>query len=434
MFFKRVNVVMFLLGLVLAQSTLATPAKQYIELYMGQVKTIQVGMVKRIAVGMDTVLGASVMDNGELLLIPKTPGSTELHVWKAGERKLTVTVDVLPAQASKTLKELRSIFRTFEHVSFRHESGIILAEGKIRPEDATLFQGTLEKFSGVISMVRAEQIEIKDMVKMQVKVLEINKNDGLQFGINWDNAISGPSLALVTNFKPNDYYVYGSDGNKLLELFDGTLPISSSKAYGYGGIATGINSMINLLKEQGTARILAEPSLSTRSGEKASFQSGGSYPLAVLNEFGQPVVEMQDYGIQLDIEPVIDDQGNIISNVRAEMSSIDFSTVVQGVPGLLTRNTESVVNMRAGETLVISGLIKVEDSRSYEKLPLLGDIPILGELFTSRNFQEGRSELIILVTPTVAKVDVSLPDDIQQNLTDMENTEVDVPTSDWLLD
>lgn len=434
MFFKRVNVVMFLLGLVLAQSTLATPAKQYIELYMGQVKTIQVGMVKRIAVGMDTVLGASVMDNGELLLIPKTPGSTELHVWKAGERKLTVTVDVLPAQASKTLKELRSIFRTFEHVSFRHESGIILAEGKIRPEDATLFQGTLEKFSGVISMVRAEQIEIKDMVKMQVKVLEINKNDGLQFGINWDNAISGPSLALVTNFKPNDYYVYGSDGNKLLELFDGTLPISSSKAYGYGGIATGINSMINLLKEQGTARILAEPSLSTRSGEKASFQSGGSYPLAVLNEFGQPVVEMQDYGIQLDIEPVIDDQGNIISNVRAEMSSIDFSTVVQGVPGLLTRNTESVVNMRAGETLVISGLIKVEDSRSYEKLPLLGDIPILGELFTSRNFQEGRSELIILVTPTVAKVDVSLPDDIQQNLTDMESTEVNVPTSDWLLD
>ncbi|MEI8612576.1 pilus assembly protein N-terminal domain-containing protein [Shewanella sp. PP-He15 brown] len=146
MFFKRVNVVVFLLGLVLAQSTLAAPAKQYIELYMGQVKTIQVGKIKRIAVGMDTVLGASVMDNGELLLIPKTPGSTELHVWKAGERKLTVTVDVLPAQASKILKELRSIFRTFEHVSFRHESGIILAEGKIRPEDATLFQGTLEKF------------------------------------------------------------------------------------------------------------------------------------------------------------------------------------------------------------------------------------------------------------------------------------------------
>ncbi len=434
MFFKRVNVTVLLFGLGFAQSILAAPAKQYIELYMGQVKTIQVGEVKRIAVGMDTVLGASVMDNDELLLIPKAPGSTELHIWKAGERKLTLTVDVLPAQASKTLKELRSVFRTFEHVSFRHESGFILAEGKIRPEDATLFQGTLEKFPEVISMVRAEQVEIKDMVKMQVKVLEINKNDGLQFGINWDNAISGPSLALVTNFKPNDYYVFGSDDNELLGLFDGTIPISSSKSYSYGGIATGINSIINLLKEQGTARILAEPSLSTRSGEKASFQSGGSYPLAVLNEFGQPVVEMQDYGIQLDIQPIIDEQGNIVSTVRAEMSSIDFSTVVQGVPGLLTRNTESVVNMRAGETLVISGLIKVEDSRSYEKLPLLGDIPILGELFTSRNFQQGRSELIILVTPTVAKVDVPLSDDIQQNLTDMEGTEVDVPTSDWLLD
>lgn len=434
MFFKRVNLMMFLCGLILAHSASAAPAKQYIELYMGQVKSIQVGEVKRIAVGMDAVLGTSVMDNGELLLIPKTPGSTELHVWKAGERKLTVTVDVLPQQASKTLSELRSIFRSFEHVTFRHESGFILAEGKIRPEDAELFQGALGKFPGVLSMVRAEQIEIKDMVKMQVKVLEINKNDGLQFGINWDNAISGPSLALVTNFKPNDYYVYGSEGNKLLELFDGKIPISSSKAHGYGGIATGINSIINLLKEQGTARILAEPSLSTRSGEKASFQSGGSYPLAVLNEFGQPVVEMQDYGIQLDIEPVIDEQGNIISRVRAEMSSIDFATVVQGVPGLLTRNTESVVNMKVGETLVISGLIRVEDSRSYEKLPLLGDIPILGELFTSRNFKEGRSELIILVTPTVAKVDTPLPDEIQRNLVEMESAEIDVPASDWLLD
>ena len=429
---KTIKYGLFVLLLIPNITDAATPRK--IDLYLGEVKSIHVGKVKRIAVGIDSLLGANVLDNGELLLIPKLPGDTQLHIWKTGERKVTFNITVLPAETGKRLKKLRSIFRSFDQVSFRHESGIVLAEGKVRPEDAELFQQSLQKFPNVMSFVRAEQIELKDMVKMEVKVLEINKNDGMQFGINWDNAISGPSLALVNNFKPNDYYVFGSDDNSLLGLFEDTLPIGSSAAYGYGGIATGINSIINLLKEEGTAKVLAEPSLSTRSGQAASFQSGGAYPLAVLNEFGQPVVQMQDYGIQLDIEPVIDEHGNIISTVRAEMSSIDFSTVIQGVPGILTRNTDSVVNMKAGQTLVISGLIRVEDSKSFEKIPFLGDIPILGELFTSRNFREGRSELIILVTPTIQEAVTELPDTLQKQLTELENIGVEHSMDEQLID
>lgn len=178
--------------------------------------------------------------------------------------------------------------------------------------------------------------------------------------------------------------------------------------------------MINLLQEDGNARMLAEPSLSTRSGEMASFQSGGEFPIAVLNQFGQPVIEMQDYGIQLEIEPVTDDDGNIISRVRAEMSSIDFSTVVNGIPGILTRNTESVVNLRSGETMVISGLMKTEDSKAISKLPLLGDIPVLGQLFTSRNFIEGRTELIILVTPRITGALTELPEAVNTQLQELQ--------------
>jgi pilus assembly protein CpaC len=123
----------------------------------------------------------------------------------------------------------------------------------------------------------------------------------------------------------------------------------------------------------------------------ASFHSGGSYPLAILNEFGQPVVEMQDYGIRLDIEPMSDENNNIVSLIRAEMSSLDFSTVVNGVPGLLTRTTESVVNLRANETLIISGLVQTTDSKAVEKVPFLGDIPIFGELFKSKGFNEKKN-------------------------------------------
>ncbi|MCL1037380.1 pilus assembly protein N-terminal domain-containing protein [Shewanella submarina] len=418
--------------LVLLFSTSASANRQ-INLYLGEVKSIHVGEVTRLAVGLDQLLGANILDNGELLLIPKAPGETQLHLWKTGEKKVTFNITILPAEASRVLRQIRSVFRSFDQVTFRHEAGIVLAEGKIRPEDAEMFQQNLQKFPSIMSFVRAEQLELKDMVKMDVKVLEINRSDGMQLGINWDNAISGPSLALVNNFKPTNF-VYGSEDNPLLEVFGTSIPVNSSKSYSYAGIATGINSIINLLKEDGTARILAEPSLSTRTGQPASFHSGGAYPLAVLNEFGQPVVQMQEYGIQLDIEPNIDEHGNIISAVRAEMSSIDFSTIVQGVPGLLTRNTESVVNMKSGETLVISGLVKVEDSKSYEKIPYLGDIPVLGELFTSRNFQEGRSELIILVTPSIQQPLTELPEEIQRTLDDMSDIGAETSLNQQLID
>jgi pilus assembly protein CpaC len=135
-----------------------------------------------------------------------------------------------------------------------------------------------------------------------------------------------------------------------------------------------------------------------------------------LNEFGQPVVEMQDYGIRLDIEPMSDENNNIVSLIRAEMSSLDFSTVVNGVPGLLTRTTESVVNLRANETLIISGLVQTTDSKAVEKVPFLGDIPIFGELFKSKGFNEKKTELIVLVTPSIVEPNQALPEHLEQHL------------------
>ncbi|MGZ9899909.1 type II and III secretion system protein family protein [Shewanella gaetbuli] len=410
-------------------------AHSNIELYVGEVKTLDVGQVKRIAVGLDSLLATKMLDNGELLLIPKAPGETQLHIWKSGNKQFTFTINVLSTDTAKYLQRLRSIFRSFRNITFRNENDMVIVEGKIRPEDEELFNARIATFANVMSFVRAEHIELKDMIKIDVKVLELNKTNNLQFGINWDNAIQGPSVALVNNFKPNDFFVFSAENNPLLRLFDdGGIPVSSSSSHTYAGMMSGINSVINLLKEDGDARILAEPSLSTRSGQQASFHSGGEYPIAILNEYGQPVIEMQDYGIQLEIEPVTDEHGNIISKIRAEMSSLDFSTVVNGVPGILTRNTESVVNLKAGETLVISGLLKAEDSEAYEKIPFLGEIPILGELFTSRNFKEGRSELVILVTPSIQTAITELPDSLDKTISDLKNLGNIKPMSAQLID
>lgn len=147
--------------------------------------------------------------------------------------------------------------------------------------------------------------------------------------------------------------------------------------------------------------MLAEPNLATRSGETASFLAGGEFPIPVTNGLGATDVEFKEYGIKLDIEPFVDHQQNIISKVVAEVSSIDPSTSVENVPGLLTRRTESVINVKNNETIVISGLVNSEMSKAVSKFPFLGDIPVIGELFKSRNFRDKKTELVIFVTPTV---------------------------------
>jgi len=406
-----------------------------LRMHVGSVKTLPVGEVIRVAVGQEQVLGTSILENGELLLIPRAPGETDLHIWKRGERKLTYRVQVTAANMSMQLQTIRSVLSSFENVKVREMNGLIILDGKIPPRKEDLFNQVLNLFPGVVSLVEPEEVVIKDMIKFQVQVLEVNKNYTKQLGINWDKTIEGPAIGHLDNFNPNGTFVLLREGSVYEELYEtGIRSASDSSSITYTGIHTTMNSMINLLREDGVVRTLAEPSLSTRSGEVASFHSGGEFPIAILNEFGQPVVQMQEYGVILDIEPLSDENGNIISKISAELSTIDFSTIVNDVPGLLKRNTESVVNMKSGETIAISGLLQAGDSKAIERLPILGEIPIIGELFTSRNFQENRSELIILVTPTIVQPNAEIPEKLKLHMDKLRELQKNNPIEDELLE
>ncbi|MCO7223839.1 type II and III secretion system protein family protein [Pleionea sp. CnH1-48] len=416
-------------------SSSAASRLKSIKLHVGSVKTLAVGDVVRVAVGRDQILGTSILDNGELLLIPKEAGETDLHIWKKGERKLSYRVSITAANMRQQVRTIKNVMRSFRNIEVRDYNGIVIVEGKVDPKKYDMFQGTLSQFPGVVSLVEPEDVVIKDMIRLSVQVLEVNKNYAKNLGIKWDRAIAGPTVSYLQHFNPNRRYMTINEASG----FDpddvaAAIGFNSASGYTYTGIATSIMSQINILQEDGAARTLAEPSLSTRSGEAATFHSGGEYPLAVLNEFGQPVVEMQDYGVQLDIEPMSDENGNIISKISAEMSTIDFSTIVNGVPGLLKRKTESVVNLKSGETIAISGLLQSSDSKAVEKMPFLGDIPILGELFKSKNFSENRTELIILVTPHIVKPDSAVPEKLRRHIESLRKVKEQSDIEDELLD
>jgi pilus assembly protein CpaC len=191
-------------------------------------------------------------------------------------------------------------------------------------------------------------------------------------------------------------------------------------------------AFFNILKQQGLGRILAEPNLVATSGQEASFLAGGEFPVPVPQPgAGGSVVtiEWKKFGVGLVFTPVVLDGSKIALKVSPEVSELDFTTapvIISGlqIPGLRVRRTSTHVEVRDGQTFAIAGLLSDTHRNSINKYPILGDIPILGVLFRSANYQKNETELVILVTPRLVKplttTTVRLPTDKYVDPTDYE--------------
>jgi pilus assembly protein CpaC len=154
------------------------------------------------------------------------------------------------------------------------------------------------------------------------------------------------------------------------------------------------------LEESGHGKILASPNIICRSGKEAEFLAGGEFPIKILNYKVQDIV-WKRYGILLRVKPKADSAGRISLSIETEISTIDKSTAVDGVPGLLTNRVSSHFDLTQPRTIALSGLIKNEDGTSSAGIPYLSRVPILGPLFSSKDFQEKRTELVIFVRPSI---------------------------------
>jgi pilus assembly protein CpaC len=234
---------------------------------------------------------------------------------------------------------------------------------------------------------------MKKMIYMKVQIIEMKKSLLENIGMQWPNSFSGPMLGFAGNL--------GSSKPQTQGALRGVLPMPLNGVQTYLGISSLINTTINLAKNNGDAYTLAEPELSARSGGEAKFLAGGQIPLPAQSAIGGGSVEFKDYGVRLMIKPVADDLGNISASIKTEISSIDTSVAVQGIPGFLTRQSETEVNMKNGQTLVMGGLVNTEMSNDASRVPGISNVPVLGRLFRSDNFRSGRTDLVILVTPTI---------------------------------
>jgi len=229
-------------------------------------------------------------------------------------------------------------------------------------------------------------LELAPLVQVQITVAEVKRDQMLRFGLQWPNSLSA-------------------------NLLNESSPLISD-----------LTVTAQALESAGVGRVLASPTLLCRSGKEAEFLAGGEFPIKVINFHLEDVI-WKKYGVMLHVAPVADFSGRMSISLQTEVSSIDPHQMVDGIPGLFTNRLVSHFDLSRPQTIALSGLIKSEDSEFSEGLPFLRRIPILGNLFGSKDFQTKSSELVIFVRPTVLSPESTMPEPLLPNWKAERSTE-----------
>jgi len=168
-----------------------------------------------------------------------------------------------------------------------------------------------------------------------------------------------------------------------------------------------VDVAINALEQKGLIRSLAEPNLVALSGDTASFLAGGEYPIPVPGSLGTVTIDYKTYGVGLSFTPTVLKDGVINLMIKPEVSQLDFAHTVQiagtSVPPLIVRRASTTIELRDGQSFVIGGLLQNVSSNAQDQLPWLGDVPVLGALFRSAQYQKNETDLAIIVTPRLVR-------------------------------
>jgi pilus assembly protein CpaC len=247
-------------------------------------------------------------------------------------------------------------------------------------------------------MDRAEAASVKT-VQMDVSIMEIDKSLMRNLGVRWSGQVAPESTA--------EFQIGGGDS------FFG--PIT--------GVIENILPKLDMLTSSGKARILATPTLVTKSGQQAELFVGGELPIPVAQSGGAVSIEYKEYGVKLQFQPVVDTQDNIDTTIFVEMSSLGGPAATGAAPGIISNRVTTSIFVKTGQSITLGGLVRSEDAQSMDKVPGLGSIPILGNLFKSNRYLRDETEMLVFATPRVVSADEAGADIRERVTTDFEEFE-----------
>ncbi len=409
-------------------STPEPPGLHELQLSVGETHVLAEKDLKRVAVGSAKVVSAKRFERDQILLLAQQPGSTTVHLWFRDGSEKKVMTRVSPGDNEELLRDVRRWLGKKSTIEVKSVGGRIVIEGKAaNVKEAQRVRELAQRSPLIVNLV--QQSGVEQMIAMEVRFLEVKKSALENIGVNWQKSAAGPLFGIVGDIKSNNHYrpaspgILGSGGAPALisnlpgSTTESSAQIRVSPFAVYFGLQSTLASVINLMEQQGDAIVLAEPILSCRSGGAAKFLAGGEIPLPTSSSIGTTSVQFKPYGIKFEINPTLTESGSIAARVMTELSTIDPAIKVGDLPAFLSRQTETEVNLMEGETLVISGLISEDKSKTVDQLAGLGSIPILGKLFQSKDFRERRSEMVVFVTPRF----ISASSELNQQLTERAN-------------
>jgi pilus assembly protein CpaC len=367
------------------------------------IKTTQ--PLKRISLTDPAIAYAQVITPTQILVHGKTPGEVSLLVWDELERSrsfdLRVDVDV-----SACAEEEHRVFPD-EQITVTPSRAAIVLSGHVSTEDVSKRAAELASaYSPKVVNVLTFGPQGAQEVLLQVKFAEVDRSALTQMGVNFVSNGGANTIGTVTTGQFG-----GFSPQNITQTQNGAPPTPSTQS-----ITNVLNlflfrpdinfgAVIDALQNKSLLQILAEPNLIAVNGKKASFLAGGQFPFPIVQPgqgFTAVTISFKEFGVRLEFTPVIMPNGNIHLQVAPEVSTLDFANalVISGftVPALSTRKADTEFELQDGQSFVIAGLMDNRVTDVYNKIPGLGDIPILGNFFRSKNLQKSNSELMVLCT------------------------------------
>ncbi|MET3653646.1 type II and III secretion system protein family protein [Dyella japonica] len=348
--------------------------------------------IQRVAIA-DPSVTDIVMLKGQrdALLVGKKPGETTLLLWRRGDatpQRLAVEVRSAGQAALQSdsglhiaVQDNEAVLRGQADSMLEHERGVAAAQNAAGDKGA---------------VIDASTVASGGVVQVEVKVVEFDKTVMSQIGINFKATNNGFSYGFTSPLGATT-----ATGGAISSAFN--LVMGHTSANGQHAW----NANLNLLQSDGMARVLAEPTLVALSGQSASFLSGGELPIPEPQGLGTTTIVYKPFGIGLTVTPTVLAPDRIALKVAPEASDLDYTNAVVlngvSVPAISTRRADTTVELGDGETFIIGGLVSQNISSQVDKIPLLGDIPILGSFFRDLKYSRQDKELVLIVTPHLVR-------------------------------
>ncbi|HSI22394.1 MAG TPA: type II and III secretion system protein family protein [Methylophilaceae bacterium] len=363
--------------------------------------------IKRVAVSDPAVVSINVLTARNLLLTGKTTGVTEVSVWENEQdvrpaRVIKVMVNTATDAERRKLEVSGAAPLKVEAVG----ADVVLTGAAGSLEKHALAQQALDpEAKGPLD---ASMAAFDSQVQIDIKIVEVSRQNLMRAGFFIGKNEGNTTLAIGA---PGTLSAISNDGSGFaLESNSGFLPLFNAFNLIFGNSGSGLFGALSVLEANGFAYTLAEPSLTTVSGQSATFLAGGEFPIPIRSGSGgdsSVTVTYKEYGVRLMLSPTVLDGNRIFLKVSPEVSELDFANAVQSggvaVPGLRVRRTDTSVSLGNGESFVISGLVSRNTLSNVDKFPWLGDLPVIGAFFRSTRFDREDKELLMVVTPHLVR-------------------------------